>query len=428
MHNLYKPVPGRFKDYVAIPKANGYQSLHSVLIGPFDLPIEIQVRTEDMHKVAEAGIAAHWLYKAGTETNNSAHARAREWLRGLLEMQKSAGNSMEFLESVKIDLFPDEVYVFTPQGEIMVLPRGATPVDFAYAVHTDVGNTCVAAKINRKLAPLRTALLNGQTVEAITTSVARPNPAWLNFVVTAKARSNIRNYLKNLHREDAISLGKHLLQRSLIGMGQLAPEDIETEAMPSLLSDLNYPDTDHLYEEIGLGKQMAVLIAKRLTRLIDGESDETENSLSSSGSLAIRGTEGMVLTFARCCRPIPGDPILGFVSSGRGIVVHRGNCNNISELRAKPEKWIDVEWAPSSEAEFTVDIHVEVHNEKGVLATVAAEISDLGCNIENVQMTERDGATSSMNFTITVRNRVHLARIIKRIRHISQVLKINRLK
>ncbi|MGA7802493.1 MAG: bifunctional GTP diphosphokinase/guanosine-3',5'-bis pyrophosphate 3'-pyrophosphohydrolase [Gammaproteobacteria bacterium] len=424
MHSLYKPVPGRFKDYVAIPKANGYQSLHTVLFGPYGVPIEIQIRTEDMDRVAEAGIAAHWLYKTGDRSRNSAQARAREWLRELLEMQKHAGNSLEFLENVKIDLFPDEVYVFTPKGEIMELPRGATAVDFAYAVHTDVGSTCIAAKIDRRLAPLRTPLLNGQTVEIITAPGAHPNPAWLNFVVTGKARSNIRHYLKNLRREEAIDLGRRLLDKAMAGLS-LSLVDLAAPRMDGYLKECQLQSVDDLLEDIGLGNRMAVLVARRLAA-VDGPPEAAVAEPGDNRPLGIKGTEGMVVNFARCCRPIPGDPIVGFVSAGRGIVIHNQHCKNVAEYRNLPEKWIDVQWEAEVSGEFPAEIRVDVANERGVLATVAASISDTGSNIENVSIEERDGQNTTLIFTLAVHDRRHLARVMRRVRSLPAVLRISR--
>jgi GTP diphosphokinase / guanosine-3',5'-bis(diphosphate) 3'-diphosphatase len=418
-HNLYKPVPGRFKDYIAIPKANGYQSLHTVLFGPYGVPIEVQIRTEDMDAVAEAGIAAHWLYKS-EGNGTSAQTRAREWLRGLLEMQQSAGNSLEFIENVKIDLFPDEVYVFTPRGEILELPRGATAVDFAYAVHTDVGNTCVAVKIDRRLAPLRSVLHNGQTVEIITAPGARPNPVWLNFVTTAKARANIRHYLKNLKREEAVSLGRRLLDRAL------APMALSLAAVPQgriveALEEFKLKSLEDLLEHIGLGNRMALLVARRLV-----PPGENAAEPQTSGPLMIKSSEGMVVSFAKCCHPIPGDPIVGFVSTGRGIVIHTHSCRNAAEHRGMPEKWVDVAWEPETTGEFPVEIRVDVANQRGVLATVAANIADMGSNIENVALEERGGITTTITFTLTAKNRQHLARIMRRVRAIPSVMRIYR--
>ena len=444
VHNLYKPVPGKFKDYIAIPKANGYQSLHTVLFGPYGVPIEVQIRTDEMDRVAEAGIAAHWLYKVG-DSGANVQVRAREWLRGLLEMQKNAGNSMEFLENVKIDLFPDEVYVFTPRGEIMKLPRGATSVDFAYAVHTDVGNTCVAAKVDRRLAPLRSPLGNGQTVEIITAPGARPNPAWLNFVVTGKARANIRHYLKNLKREEAIQLGRRLLDRALAA-NSLSVEQLPPAQLDATVRELKFASADDLLESIGLGNRIAALVARHLITDQEGalppESERRSGlkkvftryvpawlrggNRSNEAPLAIKGTEGMVVTFAKCCRPIPGDAIVGLVTAGRGIVIHTENCKNLAEFRNRPEKWIDVAWESELKGDFPVEIRLEVANQRGALATVAAAIAEMDANIDNVSMEERDGRYSTLTLLIEVHDRVHLARIIRRVRAIDLVARITR--
>lgn len=431
VHNLYKPVPGRFKDYIAIPKANGYQSLHSALLTPYGFPIEVQIRTDDMDTVAEAGIAAHWLYKTGSDENGSiAHAKAREWLRNLLEMQKSAGDSMEFLEHVKVDLFPDEVYVFTPKGDIMELPRGATAVDFAYAVHTDVGNTCVAVKVDRRLVPLHTILLNGQSVEIITAQGARPNPTWLNFVVTGKARATIRHFLKNLKREDSIALGRRMLEKALVGHS-LTIEAVSHERMMRTLDEYKIDSFEGLLEEIGLGNRMASLVAAALSRdqgAIAEEKPPAAAEAKSPAPLYIRGTEGNVVSFARCCRPIPGDLILGFLSAGRGIVIHTQTCKNVSEYRKRPERWIDVQWEQDVAGEFPVDLRVEVVNQRGVLATVAAAVAETEANIDNVSLEERDGSHTAIDLTIAVRDRLHLARIMRRLRNIEQVARISRTK
>ncbi|MDX1455606.1 MAG: bifunctional GTP diphosphokinase/guanosine-3',5'-bis pyrophosphate 3'-pyrophosphohydrolase [Gammaproteobacteria bacterium] len=419
VHNVYKPVPGRFKDYIAIPKTNGYQSLHTVLFGPGGVPIEVQIRTSDMNKIAEKGIAAHWLYKSGTSAGTSPEVRAREWLRSVMEMQKGSGNSMEFLENVKVDLFPDEVYVFTPQGDIRRLPRGATAVDFAYAVHTDVGNTCVAAKIDRRLAPLRTPLVNGQTVEVITAPGGKPNPTWLNFVTTAKARANIRHYLKNLREEEAIELGRRMLDRALELFGKRI-DDLEAADIENVLKDFKLDDFDHLLESIGLGHRPAPLVARRFA------TDASEQREADQGPLSISGTEGMVVTLARCCHPIPGDDIVGHMSTGRGIVIHRLNCPNISVDRDNTERWIEVQWEKDISRDFTVEVRIEVANQRGVLATVAATIAELGSNIDQVNVQERDGSTSVMNFLFAVKDRRHLAQIMRHIRKMPQVLKVSR--
>ncbi len=424
MHGLYKPVPGKFKDYVALPKPNGYQSLHTVLFGPYGTPIEVQIRTEDMHAVAEAGIAAHWLYKSSDSATNTAQKRARQWLKELLEMQKQSGDSIEFLENVKVDLFPKEVYVFTPAGDIMPLPRGATPVDLAYAVHTDVGNTCIAAKTDGRYTPLSTPLVTGQNVEIVTAPWGRPSANWLNFVVTGKARSNIRNYLKHLRTGEAIELGQRLLTQALASES-LSMEDVPANRIESLLEEYHLESIDELLEEIGLGKRIAPLVALRLLpnratgiKEVVGKNDKQP--------LYIKGSEGMVVNFGKCCHPIPGDNVIGFLSAGRGIVIHTSSCKNLVDFSDKPEKWVDVVWQPNIEGEFPVEIRVVVKDQKGVLATVAAAISELGANIENVGLENRDGANSTLTFLVAVSDRVHLARIIRRVRGIPQVSKIAR--
>ncbi len=422
IHNLYRPIPGKFKDYIAIPKANGYQSLHTGLLTPYGFPIEVQIRTADMDTVAEAGIASHWLYKTGSDSSSIAHVRAREWLKNLLELQQQAGDSQEFLESVKVDLFPDEAYVFTPTGDIMELPRGATVVDFAYAVHTDVGNSCVAAKVNRRLAPLHTELHNGQTVEIITSPGAKPNPTWLNFVVTGKARSTIRNYLKNMQREESIDLGRRLLNRALADI-QLKLEKVNSARMQHLLKEYGLENEDILLAQIGLGNRMAPLVARALAA---GETESDKDNGKGSRPLAIKGTEGTVVSFAKCCRPIPGDRIVGLLTAGRGIVIHVQNCKNLAEFRKYPEKWIDVQWSGGVEGEFPVDLRIEVKNQRGVLATVAAAVAETQANIDNISLDERDGLHTTLNLTVSVTGRVHLARIIRRLRAIEQVLRLNR--
>lgn len=435
VHNLYKPVPGKFKDYIAIPKANGYQSLHTVLMGPHGIPIEIQIRTEEMHRMAETGIAAHWAYKSGDEAAGAGRdSAASAWLQNLLEFQQKAGDSMEFLEHVKIDLFPDEVYVFTPRGKILVLPKGATVIDFAYAVHTDVGNQCVAARVDRRLVPLRSQLYNGQTVEVITSPTGRPNPVWLNFVVTSKARSNIRSYLKNLRRQEASDLGRRLLEKELQA-NRMALDEVTPVRMERLLAQLKLPSLERLLEEIGLGNRMPLLVTRYLER-IEGDVPQAEvdamvaaeTRVSSPGAepLAIRGTEGMVVRFAKCCRPIPGDGIVGTFSPGKGIVVHRQECPNVGDFRKVGGNWLDVQWADDSPGEFSTGIRVEVGNQRGVLATVASAIASLSSNIENVNMEERDGLTSTLMFVMTVKNRKHLANILRRLRAIPSVLRISR--
>ena len=434
VHNLYKPVPGKFKDYIAIPKANGYQSLHTVLFGPRGVPIEIQIRSDDMQKVADSGIAAHWLYKSKGEPSGSgsqAHDRAREWVRGLLEMQQSSGNSLEFIESVKIDLFPDEVYVFTPQGDIIELPRGATPVDFAYAVHSDIGDTCLAAKVDKRLVPLRTTLQTGQTVEIISAPGTKPNAIWLDFVITAKARSAIRHYLKKLKQDDAVSLGRRLVDKALAAY-EISIDELSEEQIVEYLDSAEISDLDELFESVGLGKSIPMLVAKRLINPEDEiDTDfnhEDRRSQSRGRPLLIKGTEGMVVTFGRCCYPIPGDQIVGYASSGRGVVVHRRNCNNLKEIDKKPQNWVDVQWAEEISKEFPVNVRLDVTNQRGVLGSLAVNISDTGANIENVHVEEkeREGMIATLHFTIAVKDRIHLARVMRRLHAVPTVLRVHR--
>lgn len=423
MHNLYRPMPGRFKDYIAIPKANGYQSLHTVLFGPQGVPIEIQIRTSDMHKVAEEGIAAHWHYKGSQAGGVATPDAAAEWLHNLLEVQKSSGDSMEFLEHVKVDLFPDEVYVFTPRGQITVLPKGATVIDFAYAVHSDVGNQCVAARVDQRLAPLRTRLRNGQKVEIISKPDARPNPAWLNFVVTGKARASIRSFLKRLEHKEAAELGRRLLESELVQLGSHI-DNLSEEELSEVFIELGHANFTELLEQIGLGNRMAKLVA-RLLVVVDAKSDTLQES--SAGSLTIKGSEGLVVNYGKCCGPIPGDPVVASFSPGRGMVVHHQSCPNLGDFRRQGQSWLDVQWDEDVEGEYSTALRIDAGNQRGMLATVAAVIAEEGSNIEDVRSEERDGLSSSLRFVIAVRDRRHLASIIRRIRAIPSVLKVARL-
>lgn len=425
VHNLYKPLPERFKDYVAIPKANGYQSLHTTLFGPYGVPIEIQIRTVDMNNMADNGIAAHWLYKSTTESNlvNEAETRARGWLKSLLEMQRSTGTSLEFIENVKIDLFPDEVYVFTPKGSIMELPKGASAVDFAYAVHSDIGNSCVASKINRRLSPLSTPLKNGQTVEIITAPGARPNPAWLNFVVTGKARSNIRHYLKSQQRAESITLGRRLIEKSLVALSiswsNLSPENIK-----NALHDLGYKTLDDVCEATALGNETALLVANRLSGLT------SKKALGSCAPtpLLIRGCEGVVLKFAECCHPIPGDPIVGYFKAGSGLIIHMEHCRKVTKLPEYEDKVTPVNWSGKVVGDFQVSVRVEAFNQRGVLARLATAIADCNSNIENISVTERDGTYSIVSLLLSVNDRDHLARVMRRVRSVKEVCRVMRRK
>ena len=423
-HNLYKPLPGRFKDYVAIPKANGYQSLHTVLFGPHGIPLEVQIRTREMHQFAESGIAAHWLYKAKGDANGATQARAREWLRELLDIQRQAGNPQEFLESVKGDLFPDEVYVFTPMGEIMELPRRSTPIDFAYAVHTDVGNSCVACKIDRQFAPLSSVLRNGQTIEIITAPGTAPSPNWLNFAVTAKARTHIRSFLKGLHEDEAVQLGARLLDKAL-EPHQLVLAEIDAERVAYCIQGQYQTTLNDLLREIGLGNRMASMVALCLTAQMDeGEAGTQPTRGQASAPLILRGSEGMVVSFAKCCHPIPGDPIIGFVSTGRGVVVHRRQCGNAVELASRPENLMPVEWAVDVAGDYQAEIALNAKNLRGGLARMAGTIAETGADIDNVSFDDRDQNVTVITFLLRVSNRLQLAQIIRRLKREQGVLKV----
>lgn len=419
VHELYKPMPGRFKDFISIPRVNGYQSLHTTLFGPKGMPLEVQIRTEEMDHVADRGVASHWQYKAVDKYTYTAEARARDWLKGLMEMQQSA-DSEEFLETVKVDLFPDKVYVFTPNGEILRLPRGSSPVDFAYAVHTDVGNRCVAAKIDRRPVPLKTALSNGETVEILTSRSAKPNPNWVNFVSTAKARNAIRGYLKSLKKDEARELGKRLLSQSLRPYS-LSLRRLGKARTNSLLKELGMIDIDEVYEQLGLGERLAPVIAGMLSQQIDVEG-ETATQLK---PLDIAGTEGLLVSYAGCCHPIPDDDILGYMSTGRGVVIHRSICNNVGAYRKHPSKWIPIDWRKGLKGEFQSEIQVKTLNRVGLLAEIAGRISAALSNIVHVNV-ETDEVESTLIFRLNVRNRRHLAQVIRSIRINSGVMRVSR--
>ena len=419
IHSLYKPVPGEFKDYIAIPKANGYQSLHTVLRGMHGVPIEIQIRTRDMEDMANNGIAAHWLYKSSQEGSNISQMRAREWVQGLLEMQQTAGNSLEFIENVKVDLFPDEVYVFTPKGDILELPKGACAVDFAYAVHTDVGNRCVAARINNQLAPLSEPLESGVNVEIVTSPAGRPTPSWLNFAVTARARSHIRHFLKQQRQDESVTLGKTLLEKALLS---LSPEQSRSPDDISTLVAEKYPtiSADNLFTDIALGNRLPQMVASTLL----GRAEEA--SKQSDSALSIRGTEGYVLVYAKCCCPLPGDPIEGFLSPDRGLVVHRENCRNLNELREQPERLMPLRWDEDIDNIYPVALRIEMANQRGMIATLATKLSAIGLNIERISTQDESVHFSSIVIELQLTSRIHLARVMKRVRVMEGVRKVVR--
>ncbi len=439
LHGLYKPIPGKFKDYIAIPKANGYQSLHTTLFGPFGTPIEVQIRSREMHNIADAGVAAHWLYKTTDAHLTQLQQQTHQWLQRLLDIQSESADSLEFLEHFKVDLFPDEVYVFTPRGKIMALPKGATAVDFAYAVHTDIGNCCVAVKINQELAPLRTELHNGDHVEIITSALAKPNPAWLNYVITGKARAHIRHFLKSMQSTESAHLGERMLNQALRAL-HVDPAEIDESRWQKLLRDYGAKSRQEVLTDIGLGKRLNVMVAHQLMAKTEEQRSE-EGRLESANerqarqlnkvldTITIRGSEGMAVQFAQCCRPIPGDPILGFINKDKGLVIHTHNCPAIRKFRLDPDKWLDVEWEPDSKRLFKVNLKLTVANERGMLAKIAAGIADAGSNIDHISMEEPDGsAYTNMNFTVQVENRVHLADLMRRLRKIPDMIRINRVK
>ncbi|WP_373088054.1 bifunctional (p)ppGpp synthetase/guanosine-3',5'-bis(diphosphate) 3'-pyrophosphohydrolase [Zhongshania sp.] len=428
VHSLYKPVPGQFKDYIAIPKANGYQSLHTVLFGLEGVPIEIQIRTHEMEEMANNGIAAHWLYKSSDQEpkRNSSHARARQWVQGLLEMQERAGDSLEFIENVKIDLFPDEVYVFTPRGDIMELPAGATAVDFAYAVHSDIGNSCVACRINRRLAPLSETLQSGQTLEVITTPGAQPNPAWLHFVVTAKARTGIRHHLKYQRKNEALTLGKRMLERALASMNENIG-DFEGKYLQQLVDTTHAKTPDNIYEQIGMGNRVAYLTARQLLNLRDNIADgDALRPPPTRHSMVIHGTEGFLVNFARCCYPIPGDHIIGIVSSEKGVVVHCENCHNSIELSSQPDRVVPLSWAENIDRDFSVEMKIELTKQRGIIAVLATRVNGADGSIEKVSVEDENAKISTIHLIVGVRSRVHLANIMRRIRNIPAVIKVTR--
>ncbi|CAM2893506.1 bifunctional GTP diphosphokinase/guanosine-3',5'-bis pyrophosphate 3'-pyrophosphohydrolase [Vibrio ordalii] len=426
VHSLYKPRPGRMKDYIAVPKANGYQSLHTSMVGPHGVPVEVQIRTEDMEQMADKGVAAHWSYKGnGERTGTTAQIKAQRWMQSLLELQQSAGNSFEFIENVKSDLFPDEIYVFTPKGRIVELPVGATAVDFAYAVHTDVGNTCVGARVDRNPYPLSQSLKNGQTIEIISAPGARPNAAWLNYVVTSRARTKIRQVLKTMRREESITLGRRLLNHAL---GDLSLNDISEENIKYVIGELKMTTVDDLLAAIGLGELMSIVIARRLL----GDADELTEVESNDGKpkkkLPIRGAEGILLTFANCCHPIPDDHIIAHVSPGRGLVVHRETCPNVRGYQKEPDRYMAVEWSKDYDQEFITELKVDMQNHQGALAELTNVISKTGSNIHGLSTEERDGRLYTVTVLLTTKDRIHLANIMKKIRVMPHALKVRRRK
>lgn len=423
VHAVYKPLDGRFRDFIAIPKANGYQSLHTVLFGPYGSPIEVQIRTEEMDLVAERGVAAHWSYKFGNEAPNSAQSRAHAWIVELIENQRAAGSSLEFLDNVKVDLFPDEVYLFTPKGKILSLPRNATALDFAYAVHTDIGNHAVASRVDRKLVPLRTKLVSGQTVEIITAKSATPKPQWLEFVVTSKARTAIRHQLKQLEHEDAVQLGHRMLDNALEQLDS-SLERLPQQRLEAFLAEHRYPRLEAFLADVALGNWMPAQAAQALTAYAELRGGGHNRHVQEK--ILITGSERGVVTFANCCQPIPGDDIMGYHTAGKGIVVHRLDCPNVVEFRKSPERWVPIDWDSKVSGDFDASLLVDVENRPGVLAQVAAAMAQGQSNIDRVEYLERDFNAAVLRFQIQVRDRTHLAEVMRRLRRLNVVNGVRR--
>ena len=427
LHSLYNPIPGKFKDYIAIPKANGYQSLHSTLLGPFGVPVEIQIRTKNMHQLAEAGVAAHWLYKTKDAHVTDLQQKTNQWLKRMLDIQNDSSNSLEFLEHLKVDLFPDEVYVFSPDGKIFALPKNSSSIDFAYAVHSDVGNKAVSAKINQMLVPLRTRLSTGDHVEIITSTLAKPNPTWLNFVITGKARSQIRNYLRSAESKDLIFLGEKMLNNALNAF-HIHPTAIKKKHWNKLILDYHVESKHEILMDIALGKKVNVMVAHQLTNLMDGVTSNKKQT-KMLDVITIKGSDDMAIQLASCCHPIPGDPILGYINKEKGLVIHTHDCQIVNELSLDHDRWVDVEWEPDSEKLFNVRLSVLVVNERGMLGKIASVIADTESNIDNVSLQDMDGSPfATLNFLVQVRHRQHLAELIRNLRKITKVNKITRVK
>ncbi|WP_179465279.1 RelA/SpoT family protein [Xanthomonas arboricola] len=423
VHATFKPLDGRFRDFIAIPKANGYQSLHTVLFGPYGSPIEVQIRTEEMDLIAERGVAAHWTYKVGSASPNSAQSRAHDWIVELIDSQRAAGSSLEFLDNVKVDLFPDEVYLFTPKGKILALPRNSTALDFAYAVHTDVGNRAVASRVDKKLVPLRTKLVSGQAVEIITARSATPKPQWLEFVVSSKARTAIRHQLKQLEHEDAVQLGHRMLDRALEAMDS-SLERLPKGRLDAFLTEHRYPRLEALLADVALGNWMPTQAAQAL--MAYAELRGGGHSKHSHEKILIDGSERGVISFANCCQPIPGDEIMGYHTAGKGIVVHRLDCPNLAELRKSPERWVPIDWDSGVSGDYDTALIVEVENRTGVLAQLAAAIAQSQSNIERVDYLDRDFNAAVLRFNIQVRDRRHLAEVMRRLRRLHVVQSVGR--
>ena len=425
VHNIYKPVPGEFKDYIAIPKTNGYQSLHTLLVGMHGVIIEVQIRTREMDAMANFGIAAHWEYKSSNNNVEVSRRRAARWVQGLLEMQQKAGDSLEFLEHVKADLFPDEVYVFTPKGKIIELPTGATPIDFAYSVHTGLGDRCIACHVDGQLTPLSEPLQSGQKIDIISAAGAQPNPSWLNFVVTAKARSAIRHFLKNQQHDESVDLGKRLLDHALGNLGT-SYKELKKSQIKRLLKETGASTFEFVLQQIGLGNRVPFAVANLM--VLPNKRVVSDDHKNPNLPVVIDSSQGLVLQYGRCCHPIPGDPILGHMTPGKGLVIHLESCRNLKEIRSNPEKCMSLLWSPVVKGEFAVELKAEVTPERGFIAALASRMTEEDATIEHISVNEKDAFTSIVDVVLTVRDRIHLADIMRRARSLKSVRRIYRVK
>ena len=425
LHATFKPVPGRFKDYIAIPKVNGYQSLHTTLVGPFGTPVEFQIRSRDMQRVAESGVAAHWLYKAEKDTFSDLQKRTHQWLQSLLDIQSQTGDSLEFIEHVKVDLFPDAVYVFTPRGRIRAMPRGATIIDFAYSVHTDVGDQAVAAKVNQEPVPLRSVLQNGDVVEVITDPNSKPNPAWLGYVRTGKARAEIRHSLRTMKLNESIELGRRLLEQALSAL-RIDPATLDTSALERGARDAGAPTIDELYADIGLGKRLAQVVARTLALQFSGK-PAASLIMHRPEPIFVQGTEGSAVQYSDCCLPLPGDAVIGHLRGGHGLALHRADCTTAARQRTKDaERWVEIQWADEVKGLFRCAIELQVNDGRGVLGKVAAEIAASEANIVHVGMDDEAEQTALLKFMLQVRDRTHLATVLRNVRRVAEVTKVSR--
>jgi GTP pyrophosphokinase len=425
LHAAFKPVPGRFKDYIAIPKVNGYQSLHTTLVGPYGTPVEFQIRTREMQRVAESGVAAHWLYKAEQESFSDLQKRTHQWLQSLLDIQSHTGDSLEFIEHVKVDLFPDAVYVFTPKGQIRSLPRGATVIDFAYSVHTDIGDQAVAARVNQEAVPLRTELHNGDVVEVVTDAASRPNPGWLSFVRTGKARAQIRHFLRTMKLNESVELGRRLLEQSLASL-RIDVKTLDPAAVERGARDAGARSLEELYADIGLGKRLAPVAARNIALMVSGKAAATL-ILPQLDPIFVHGTEGSAVQYAACCHPLPGDAIVGHLRGGHGLSLHRADCQVAERQRTKDaERWVEVQWADDVTGQFRSGLDLFVTDDRGVLGKVAAEIAASDANIVHVSMDDEAEKTAHLRFVVQVRDRVHLAQLMRNLRRLPEVTRLQR--